>query len=193
MRGAGQAGYARLALDPTHVQFDKMSTTPTFLGIAAGDWLQAAAGFLGVIVTILGTLGIERWRRSAPDREARARLKEVIDAISESAAVICAGLPDDPTDHDGYLRSIAMQTAFKDAIEIYRFVRADTNVKDLKIWRAVRQLDSVLDANAGMLENELRLLIADGHHTQVFKINHSKVLAAAELIAEATAAVPAIH
>jgi hypothetical protein len=69
---------------------------------------------------------------------------------------------------------------------MYHFVRADTKVKDLKLWRALRNLDEILKDHGTVVENELRLLNSDGHHTKVFNINRSKVMGASTPIKNAS-------
>lgn len=150
----------------------------TFLGVSAGDWLQAAATFLGVGVTILGTLFIERRMRSHDDEEDERRILEVVTHIKSAAAAIRAGLPEDATNFEHYARSLTMQTALKSAIDMYRFVRADTKIKNLKLWRALKSLDEVLANHGSTIETELRLFNNDGHHTAVFNINRGKVMEA---------------
>lgn len=156
-----------------------MACEPTFLGIVAGDWLQAGATVFAVVGTILGTLHIERRNREAATEEDVARLVEVITAVQEAAASIGAGLPEDATNFEHYARSYNMQTALKTAIDMYRFVRADTKVKNLRFWRSLKSLDEVLAEHGKTLETELKLLASDGHHTAVFNINREKVMAAA--------------
>lgn len=149
-----------------------------FLGVSAGDWLQAVATFLGVGATILGTLFIERKMRNHDDEEDQRRILEVVTHIRTAAAAVGAGLPDDPTNFEHYARSLNMQTALKTAIDMYRFVRADTKIKNLKLWRALRSLDEVLNNHGSTVERELRLFTTDGHHTAVFDINRAEVTAA---------------
>lgn len=155
-----------------------MASEPTFLGIVAGDWLQACATVFAVVGTILGTLYIERKNREAAAEEDIARLVEVVTAIREAATAIRAGLPEDATNFEHYARSLTMQTALKTAVDMYRFVRADTKVKNLNFWRALKSLDEVLADHGKTLETELRLLATDGHHTKVFDINRERVMAA---------------
>jgi len=150
----------------------------TFLGVSAGDWLQAVATFLGVGATILGTLFIERKMRSHDDEEDQRRILEVVTHIKSAAAAIRVGLPEDATNYEHYARSLTLQTALKTAIDMYRFVRADTKIKNLKLWRALKSLDEVLANHGKTLETELLLLTTDGHHTAVFNINRGKVMAA---------------
>lgn len=150
----------------------------TFLGVSAGDWLQAAATFFGVGATIVGTLFIERKMRSHDDEEDQRRILEVVTHIKDAAAAIRAGLPDDPTNFEHYARSLTRQTTLKSAIDMYRFVRADTKIKNLKLWRALRSLDDILANHGATVETELRVFTADGHHTAVFNINRAKVMAA---------------
>lgn len=156
-----------------------MAVEPTFLGIVAGDWLQAGATVFAVVGTILGTLHIERRNREAATEEDVARLVEVVTAVQDAAASIGAGLPEDATNFEHYARSFNMQTALKTAIDMYRFVRADTKVKNLSFWRSLKSLDEVLAQHSKILETELQLLASDGHHTKVFDINREKVMAAA--------------
>lgn len=156
----------------------RMACEPTFLGIVAGDWLQAGATVFAVVGTILGTLHIERKKREAGTQENVSRISEVVTAIATAAGAIRAGLPDDPTNFDDYARSLSMQTALKTALDMYHFVRADTKVKDLKLWRALKTLDEALSNHGKTVENELRIFNADGHHTEVFNINREKVMAA---------------
>lgn len=156
-----------------------MACEPTFLGISAGDWLQASATVFAVVGTILGTLHIERKNREAADVEDVTRITEVVTAMQHAATSISAGLPDDATNFEHYARSLNMQTALKTALDMYHFVRADTKVKNLKFWRALRMLDEVLTTHGKTVENELRIFNADGHHTAVFDINRQKVMSAA--------------
>lgn len=88
-------------------------------------------------------------------------------------------LPEDATNFEHYARSFNMQTALKTAIDMYRFVRADTKVKNLSFWRSLKSLDEVFAQHSKILETELQLLASDGHHTKVFDINREKVMAAA--------------
>jgi hypothetical protein len=169
-----------------------MTCAATFLSIEAGDWLQAGAAFFGVGATILGTLFIERKKREAAEREDPARMAEVMTEVADAASAIRAGLPDDATSPDHYAQSLAMQTALKSALDMYRFVRADTKIKDLKLWHALKRLDAVLATHGPVVENELRILTADGHHTAVFNVNRQKVMAASEPIDEAAQAVLAV-
>jgi hypothetical protein len=117
------------------------------------------------------------------------RITEVVTAIATAAGEIRAGLPDDATNYDHFARSLSMQTALKTALDMYHFVRADTKVKDLKLWRALRSLDEILIANGKTVENELRIFNTDGNHTAVFDINRKKVMAASEPIETAARAV----
>ena len=155
-----------------------MTGGSTMLGIEAGDWLQAVASFLGVGVTILGTLYIERRMRDADTKEDVLRIQEVVTAIADAASDIASGLPDDPTNFEHYAKSLSMQTALKTSLDMYHFVRADTKIKDLKLWRALKILDETLSVHGPVVDNELRLLNSDGHYTKVFKINRDKVMSA---------------
>lgn len=155
-----------------------MACEPTFLGIVAGDWLQAGATVFAVVGTILGTLYIERRSREAGALEDVSRIVEVVTAISNAAGAIRAGLPEDATNYDHYARSLSMQTALKSALDMYSYVRTDTKVKDLKLWRALKTMDEVLSVHGGTVETELRVFGRDGNHTKVFNINREKVMAA---------------
>jgi len=156
-----------------------MTCEPALLGISGGDWLQAGVTVFAVVGTILGTLHIERKNREAADVEDVNRIIEVVTAIQQAAASIDVGLPDDATNFEHYAQSLNMQTALKTALDMYHFVRADTKVKNLKFWRALKVLDEVLTTHGKTVENELRIFNADGHHTAVFEINRQKVMAAA--------------
>lgn len=155
-----------------------MTTGPAFLGIAAGDWLQAGATVIAVVGTVLGTLHIERKSRAAATEEDLNRIREVVSAVHEAAAAIRAGLPEDATNFEQYARSLSMQTALKIALDMYHFVRADTKVKNLKLWRSLKSFDEVLTTHGKTVENELRIFNTEGHHTAVFNINRQKVMAA---------------
>lgn len=155
-----------------------MAGEPTFLGIVAGDWLQAGATIFAVVGTILGTLHIERKNREAASQEDVNRVTEVVAAIQVAAAAIRAGMPEDATNYDHYAKSLSMQTALKTALDMYHFVRADTKVKDLKLWRALKSFDEVLTTHGKTVENELRIFNTDGNYTAVFDINRQKVMAA---------------
>lgn len=155
-----------------------MAGEPTFLGIVAGDWLQAGTTVFAVVGTILGTLYIERKNREAGTEEDATRLVEVVTAIQKAAAAIRAGLPEDATNYQHYSQSFAMQTSLTTAIDMYRYVRAETKVKNLDFWRALKSLDEALAENSRTLETELRLLATDGHFTEVFNINRGKVMTA---------------
>ena len=85
-----------------------------------------------------------------------------------------------------------MQTALKAALDMYRFVRADSKVKNLKLWRALKDLDEMLGTHGKTVENELRIVLQNGNHSQVFNINREKVTAAAVPIDEAARAVLAL-
>lgn len=166
-----------------------MSTEPTFLGIVAGDWLQAGATIFAVVGTILGTLHIERRNREAATEEDVNRITDVVTTMQEAAAAIRAGLPNDATNYEHYARSLSMQTALKTALDMYHFVRADTKVKNLTLWRALKALDEVLTTHGQTVENELRIFNNDGHHTNVFNINRARVMAASVPIDTAATAV----
>lgn len=155
-----------------------MPCEPTFLGIVAGDWLQAGATVVAVVGTILGTLHIERKNRQAATEDDLHRITEVVTAMRKAAAAISVGLPEDATNFEHYAQSLTMQTALKIAFDMYHFVRADTKVKNLKLWRALKLLDEVLATHGKTVENELRIFNADGHHTAVFNINRQKVMEA---------------
>jgi hypothetical protein len=167
---------------------------PSFLGIVAGDWLQAGATVFAVVGTILGTLYIERKSREAGAQEDVSRVSEVVTAMQKAAAAISAGLPDDATNFEHYAKSLNMQTALKTSLDMYHFVRTDTKIKDLRLWRALKALDEVLATHGTTVETELRIFNGDGHHTAVFNINREKVMAAAMPIntaaQEALAAAP---
>ena len=159
------------------------------LGIKAGDWLQAGATIFAVMGTILGTLHIERSSRDASSQEDINRIAEVVTAIRDAAAAIRAGLPEDPTNYSHYAQSLRMQTDLKTSIDMYQFVRADTKIKKLSSWRALRDFDETLNNDGKIVDNELQIFNHNGHHTNVFNINRSKVTAASGPIESSAKAV----
>lgn len=166
-----------------------MQTEAIFCGIKAGDWLQALATVIAVVGTILGTLHIERKKRDASAQEDINRILEVVEAIQKAASEIRNGLPEDATNFDHYARSLNMQTALKTALDMYQFVRADTKVKNLNMWRALRSLDEVIVNHGQTIVSELHTFIANGNYTKVFEINRAKVMAASVPIDVAAQAV----
>jgi hypothetical protein len=169
-----------------------MADHMTYLGIEAGDWLQAGANFLGVGVTIMGTLFIERRLRHADKHEDAMRIIEVVQSLTDSSGEIRAGMPDDATQFNHYSRSLSMQTALKSSLDMYRFVRADTKVTNLNLWRALKALDEVLARRGPTIESELRIFQTDGNYTAVFDINRSKVMEASVPISVAASDVLAV-
>lgn len=159
-----------------------MGGETVILGIPAGDWLQALVTVIALVGTILGTLYIERRNRDAATNEDLHRIREVVMAIQHAAGAIRAGLPDDATNIDHYRLTFAMQSALKSALDMYSFVRADTRIKDLAVWRALRVLDEVVGRDGQTIDNELRTLVTSGHHTAVFNVNRQKVTTASEFI-----------
>lgn len=165
-----------------------MTGEAIFLGITAGDWLQALVTVIAVIATIRGTLYIERQSREAASVEDMNRVRAAVKAIQHAAGAIRAGLPDDATNYQHYSQSMTMQTELKVALDMYRFVRADAKVKDLRLWQPLKNLDEVIGKHGQTIESELRSLATSGHHTSVFNINRDKVMAASAPIDDAAKA-----
>lgn len=175
-----------------------MTVESPFYGIEAGDWVQVVAGFLGVGSAIMGTLyliliiwglSVEHKMGKAVGREDRAWIADVVTTLAKQTAAIVEGLlPYDPTNYEHYTKSVAMQRALRLSLDKYQTMRRKYRVEHLALWRALEVLDRTVSEHAPVLEKELRILTADGHHTQLFSTNRVNVMVAASPISEAAQA-----
>ena len=160
-----------------------MGNETTFLTIGAGDWLQAGATVVGIIATVALAIGIEQWKRNAPHREIKQRVKEVVVQLAEAVPAAANNIPADSTQFENYQRALEIETGLMTAIEMYRFVRGETRVTDLKLWTALGELDAVIAAQEPLIRRELGLLQDHGNYDQVYQINRNQVSGAAAAIA----------
>lgn len=114
----------------------------TFLTIPAGDWLEAGSTIVAISATVAVTLWIERRSRTATDKEHLARLREAL-------TYLMMGGPNrtgeanwrEAGEIEASLRAPWVRQALYHGIETYAFVRSETRVNDLKVWRAINDVD----------------------------------------------------
>ncbi|SMF70636.1 hypothetical protein [Allosphingosinicella indica] len=152
---------------------------PTLLGIPAGDWLAAAGGIIGVILTVIATLWIER-RKGAqikkPFRRAVVELSVALKRVIEPRIWADCG-------SEAVNEVIINQQVLMQILQRYDFARSLYKTYDLDVWDAVRALDMQIDASKPLLEKELHIMSTVSNHQSVFDINQENVSSAAYLMA----------
>lgn len=149
----------------------------SFLGISAGDWLQAFSGIVGVVLTVLVTLWIE-WRRRSSEERADLRIVDTAIRDLQSALDACEAPPPEDQNLQGRVTWAAdAQKRLYEALPGYEFARSQAVVRDLSVFRELRYLDSALKNSAANIGSEYNILLgASGRVTgPVLAVNQAKV------------------
>lgn len=133
-----------------------------FVGISAGEWLQAAAAIIGVFLTVQGTLWLEERKRKRERKEEQRLISEAL--VLLKTVLANASQPLDP-DWDLSKRILMTQAHYemvRTGMESLAYARQNYRVRSYNLWNSLSSIDIIHAIRRERITNEEH--IVRGNH-----------------------------
>ena len=139
-------------------------------GPDAGDWLGFAGALIGVVLTIIGTLWLERYKATAGDRESQEILLSSLREIETGLSRVAAPRGSEAIDIARAAR-IADEAGLLKSFNKFVYARHYVPKRNIEAWQAVEDLNEAICREKPTLEKEIAAISNAGDNENVLGVN----------------------
>lgn len=136
----------------------------------AGDWLAFTGALVGVVVTILGTLMLERYRSGSEERKQRKILVTTLEEVSEALRLASLPRGNDPT---GVARPerLASERRLLSMLTKLMYARNFIPHHDIGCWQALEDLYVAMGNERQLIADQVDALHQAGENEAMLMTN----------------------